>query len=174
MTIDLLQQFFGTNPQLRREYADFMQRYQDDPGSISAAEAARRYRELLRHTPPDLAAEAHDYSFAQLAPEHRRELAERFRSAADDPQRPFNGCPYPDTSTAARPGNLGRMASQAEQQDPSLLEQLLVQESPLSSPPGRVALASVAAYLTSRAIGQGGMAQPELSSLERGGTDKRI
>lgn len=183
MAIDLLQQFFGTNPQLRREYTDFMQRYKDDPRSISDAEAARRYRELLRRAPPELAAEAHAYGFGQLPQGDRRSLAERFRDAAQDPSRPFDGYAYPEPDSAADPANLGHMASQAEQQDPDLLERLVGKDSPLNSPLGRMALAGAAAYLANRVLGQSDLPDlfsspegqpPGLNLRERGGPERRV
>jgi hypothetical protein len=157
MAIDLLQQFFGTNPQRQREYGDFLQRYQDDPSSISDEEAARRYREMMRHSSPDLAADANAHAFDQLPQQDRSALAERFRTAHQDPSRPFDGYTYADPNEAAEPRQLGRMAGQASQQDPDLLEQLVGQDSPLASTAGKIALAAGAAFLASRFLGgQGG------------------
>lgn len=187
MASDLLQRFFGTNPQRQQEYGDFVQRYQSDPNSISDEEAARRYRELMRHAPPDLADEAHSQAFEQLPPQDRRALADRFRDATQDPNRPYDGYRYSDPNEAADPRNLGRMARHAEDQDPDLMDQLMGKDSPLNSTLGRAALAGAAAFLASRVLsGQGGglpgmlggQSQgnqvPGLNVRQSGGFDKQV
>lgn len=156
MAMDLLHQFLGSNPQRQQDYADFLQRYQNDPSSISDDEAARRYRELMRQAPPDLADEAHNQAFGQLSQQDRRVLADRFRDASQDSRRPFDGYRYDDPNQAADPRNLGRMTRQADQQDPDLMTQLLGQNSPLNSTLGRAALAGAAAYVASRVLGNQG------------------
>lgn len=153
MAMDLLQQFFGTNPQRQQEYADFVQRYQDDPNSISDEEAARRYREMMRNASPKMAAEAHQHAFEQLPQQDRRAVADRFRSATEDPNRPFDGYTYSNADEAADPRNLGQMAGRASEKDPDLLEQLVGKDSPLNSTMGKVAMAAGAAFLASRFLG---------------------
>jgi hypothetical protein len=184
MAMDLLQKFFGTNPQAQQEYGDFVQRYQNDPNSISDEEAARRYREMMRNAPPEVAAEAHERAFGQLSQQDRRQLAERYRDATNDPNRPFNGYNYNNPSEAADPRNLGRMSQQAEQQDPDLFDKILGKDSPLNSTLGRAALAGAAAYVASRVLGGqgGGLNIPGIGSRQVGGNtgaggidlDKRI
>jgi hypothetical protein len=160
MAIDMLQKFFKSNPQHQQEYSDFVQRYQDDPNSISNDEAARRYREMLRHSPSGLAADAHDEAFAQVPQADRRKLAEHFQGATQDVDRPFNGYHFPTTDEAADPHNIGQMAHQAETQDPDLLSQLIGKDSPLNSTLGRAALAGAAAYIASRVISGKGINAP--------------
>jgi hypothetical protein len=184
MAADLLQKFLGTNPQRQQEYADFVQRYQDDPTSISDAEAARRYREMMRNAPPDLADQAHDQAFGQLPSQDRRQLADRFRDATQDPNRPFDGYNYNDPNQAADPRNIGRMARQADQQDPNLMDQLLGKNSPLNSTLGRAALAGAAAYIASRVLSGQGIKMPGIggqmpgtpgpNASEVGGFDKQV
>ena len=155
--MDLFQQFFGTNPQRQQEYADFVQRQQNDPNSISDEEAARRYREMMRNAPPELAAEANQHAFEQLPQPDRRAVADRFRAAHEDPNRPFSSYNYADPDEAADPRHLGQMAGQAAQQDPDLLEQLVGKDSPLNSTLGKAALAAGAEFLASRLLsGQSG------------------
>jgi len=153
MALDLLQQFLGGNPQKQQEYADFLQRYQQDPTSISDAEAARRYRELVGKAHPDLAADAHGQVLAQLSPDQRGQLAQQYQNAHNDPNSPFDGYNYSDPNQAADPSSLGRMAQQAEQQDPDLFDKIFGSGSPLGSTAGKVALAGIAAYLASRVLG---------------------
>ena len=59
--------------QSQADYSDYLKRFQDDPQSISTAEAAQRYKELLSHAPPELAAEANQQIMG-LLPAHEREV----------------------------------------------------------------------------------------------------
>jgi hypothetical protein len=170
MAIDLLQKFFGTNPQAQQDYGDFVRRYQEQPDSISEAEAARRYRELMRNAPPDLAEEAHQDAFGQIPHQDRRALAEHYRNATNDPNRPFDGYNYNNPDEAADPRNLGRMSHQAEQQDPDLFDKVLGKDSPLNSTLGRAALAGAAAFIASRVLSGQGIGLPGLGANQVGGT----
>lgn len=168
MAMDLLQKFLGSNPQKQQEYADFVRRYQEDPNSISDEEAARRYRELMRNSPQDLADEAHQHGFGQLPEQERRKLAQQYQDANSNPSRPFDGYNYNDPNQAADPRQLGRMTQQAENQDPDLFGQLFGQNSPLNSTLGKAALAGAAAFLASRVLsgqGQQGSAGSGLGGL---------
>jgi len=60
----------------RADYSDFLQRFQADPHSISAEEAAQRYEELVRHAPPELAAEANQHIMGLLPQQEREVLAD--------------------------------------------------------------------------------------------------
>lgn len=164
---DLLQQIFGGDKQRQDDYADFARRAQQDPSSISDEEAARRYREMMRNAPPEVVAEANAHVAEQLPQEDRDKMADVFRKATNDPDRPYDGYNYPDHDTATKPDSLGRMAGQASQQDPDLLEQLAGKDSPLNSTIGRAALAAGAAYLASRVLG--GMAQRQSGTASGGG-----
>ena len=164
MAMDLLQQFLGRSPQRQQEYADFLQRFQSDPNSISDEEAARRYREMMQNASPELAAQANQQVFSQLPQQDRQALAQHFQRAHNDPNQQFDGYTYSDPNQAADPRNLGRMASQATQQQPDLLRQLVGQNSPLNSTAGKIALAAGAAYLASQVLGgQGKM--PDFGNL---------
>jgi hypothetical protein len=175
MAMDLLDRFFGTNPQAQQEYGEFVRRYQDDPNSISDEEAARRYREMMRNAPPDVAADAHEQAFGQLPQQDRRALAERYRDATQDTNRPFDGYTYATPDEAADPRNLGRMSRQAENQDPDLFDTVFGQGSPLNSTLGKVALAGAAAYVASRVLGGqgGGIGFPGLGSNQVGQSHRK-
>ncbi|HEU5014783.1 MAG TPA: hypothetical protein VFT66_19840 [Roseiflexaceae bacterium] len=153
MALDLLQKFLGSNPQKQQDYADFVQRYQNDPSSISDEEAARRYREMMRNSPQDLADQANQHGFGQLPEQDRRQLAQQYEQAHSNPGRPFDGYNANDPNQAADPRQLGRMTQQAENQDPDLFGQLFGQNSPLNSTIGKAALAGAAAFLASRVLG---------------------
>jgi hypothetical protein len=184
MAMDLLQQFLGGDRQRQDDYDDFVRRFQNDPHSISDEEAAHRYREMMRNAPPDALEEANEYAFGQLDPQDRRQVAERFRQRHDDPSSPFQGFQYRDDDEAADPRNLGRMMRQAEDQDPSFLEQILgggrgramgqgggqdQLGSLLNSPMGKAAMAAGAAYLANRFLSQQGRGvQGGLGSIRKG------
>lgn len=152
--MDRLSQFFGQDTTRQRDYQDFAQRYQDDPQSISDAEAARRYRELAGQLDDDDLDEAHEQAFGQLAPQERRQLAQQYQRATQDPSRPYQGYPQEyDLERASQPRELGRMTRRASREDPDLLEQLVGQDSPLASTGGKLAMAGAAAFLASRFLG---------------------
>lgn len=184
MAMDLLQQFLGNDRQRQDDYDDFVQRFQHNPDSISDEEAARRYRELLRHAPPEAQEEANEYAFSQMDPQERRRMAQGFRRVHDDPSNPFQGYAFDNEEEAASPRNLGRMMKHADEQAPDLLGQLLGggrgrsvgrqgQEPELgallSSPMGKMAMAAGAAYLANRFLnGQGRGVSGGLGSVRKG------
>ncbi len=152
--LDRLNQFFGQDQSRQQEYQDFSQRYQQNPGQISDVEAARRYRELVAQGQIDDndLDDAHEQAFSQLSPQERQMMAQRFQSATQDSSRPYQGYPRDmDLDQAAQPRNLGRMARQAGQEDPDLLEQLTGQEMGTGA---KLALAGAAAFLASKYLGQ--------------------
>ena len=149
--LDRLGQFFGQDQTREQEYQDFERRYREDPSSISDAEAARRYREMARDLDDEDLDEAHEQAFSQLPEQERRQLAQRYQEATRDPGRPYQGYPEDyDLDRAAAPRELGRMTRRAAREDPDLLEQLVGQDSPLSSTGGKIAMAGAAAFLASR------------------------
>lgn len=146
---DKLNQFFGQDQGRADDYRDFEQRVRDDPDSISDAEAARRYREMMAQQDdaqddPTTDAE-YEEVFARMSPDERRELARRYMDASRDKDRPFDGYRDEGEERAASPRELGRMTRQASRQDPDLLEGLLGQGSPLTSTGGKIAMAGLAA-----------------------------
>jgi hypothetical protein len=160
MAHDSLQQLFGGDEAKQQDYADFLRRFQEDPGSISEAEASRRYRELVRSAGPNTVAEAYQHVLGQLAPEQRQQLAQQYQSAHDDPRSSFNGFRFSSSGQAADARHLGQMAQQAEQQDPDLFDKIFGQNSPLSGPLGRLVLSALAAYLANRVLSQQSGQQP--------------
>lgn len=166
MAIDLLQQILGGGQQ--EDYQDFLRRYQQNPTEISDAEAAQRYRELMRNAPAGMAADAHAQALGRLSAAERAKLAEQYQQAHDDQNSPFDGFLPNDSNN---PANLGRMAHQAEQQDPDLFDKVFGQGSPLGGALGKMVLAGVAAYMASRVLGnnQQRQGQPQSSSGGLGG-----
>lgn len=183
MAMDLLQQFLGGDSRRQDDYDDFLRRFQNDPNSISDEEAAQRYREMMRHAPPDALDEANEYALGQVDPQERRRMAERFQQEHRNPNTPFQGYSYNDPDEAADPRNLGRMMRQAEDQDPNFLEQILGggrsrsmgqqggQDigAMLNSPMGKMAMAAGAAFLANRFMSQQGRGVPGgLGSMRKG------
>ncbi len=155
--MDRLNQFFGQDNSRQQEYQDFAQRYQNDPDSISDAEAAQRYRELASQLEDDDLDEAHEQAFRQLPDQDRRRLAQQYQEATRDPNRPYQGYPQDyDLDRAADPRELGRMTRRASREDPDLLEQVVGPNSPISGTAGKLALAGAAAFLASRYLGKRG------------------
>ena len=138
----------------QHEYSDFLQRYQQNPDSISAAEALQHYQKLTDRAPADLAAEADNHAFNQLPAESRQALAQRFKQAHDDPTNAFDGFAFANHAQAAEPQHLGQMTRQMGQQAPDLLGQVM------NSPIARSVLAAGAAYVASRIFGGQGQASP--------------
>jgi hypothetical protein len=153
--MDRLNQFFGQDNQRQQEYQDFSRRYEQDPGSISDAEAARRYRELASQLDDDDDLDqAHEEAFSRLSPQERRQLAEQYQRATQDPRRPYQGFQQDyDLERASQPRELGRMTRRASREDPDLLEQLVGQNSPLASTGAKLAMAGAAAVLASKFLG---------------------
>ncbi len=61
--------------QSRADYSDYLKRFQEDPQSISTEEAAQRYKELMSHASPELAAEANQHIMSLLPQNDRAVLA---------------------------------------------------------------------------------------------------
>ncbi len=160
MTLDSLQQYLGGDPGQQQDYSDFLQRFQNDPNSISEEEATQRYRELTRNLPHDLAAEVHAQVLGQLPQEDRLRLAQQYQDAHNDPNSAFDGFNFAGPEQAADPQTLGRLAQQAELQDPNLRVGAFGQGSPLGGTLGKLAMGAIAAYLASRALGGQGGHQP--------------
>ena len=152
--MDRLNQFFGQDTQRQQEYQDFSQRYQQDPHSISDAEAARRYREMASQLDDDDLDDAHEQAFSQMSPQERRMMAEQYQRATQDPNRPYQGYQQDyDLDRASQPRELGRMTRLAGRDDPDLLEQLVGQNSPLAGTGAKLAMAGAAAVLASKFLG---------------------
>ncbi len=81
MGVHLSDQSFGEASDRRADYSDFLKRFQEDPHSISAEEAAQRYQELMRHAPPELAAEANQHIMGLLPQNEREVLADNIKGA---------------------------------------------------------------------------------------------
>ena len=152
--LDRLSLFLGQDNTSQQEYQDFSRRYQENPNQLSDREAAQRYRELANQLDPEDMDEAHEQAFGQLSDQDRRQLAQRFQQATQDPNRPYQGYQQDyDLDRASQPRELGRMASRASREDPDLLEQLVGADSPLNSTGGKLAMAGAAAFLASRFMG---------------------
>ncbi len=153
--LDRLSNFLGQDTTRQQEYQDFSQRHQSDPTSIEGSEAARRYRDMAGQLEDDDMDEAHEQAFNQMAPQERRQLAQRYQEATRDGSRPYQGFPQDmDIDQAAQPRELGRMTRRAAQEDPDLLEQIVGPNSPLGGTGAKLAMAGAAAFLASKYLGK--------------------
>jgi len=120
--------------QKQADYKDYLQRFQEDPQSISAEEAAQHYQELVSHAPPALANEANQQIMGLLPQNERDVLATNVQGGAQTPQ------------------TLG------------LLDHVLGKNSVLNTPLGKMVLSAAVAYLMKRMLsqqqGQAGAAAP--------------
>ena len=110
--------------QKQADYKDYLQRFQEDPQSISAEEAAQHYQELMQHAPPELANEANQHILSLLPQNERDVLATNIQGGAQTPQ------------------TLG------------LLDHILGKDSVLNTPLGKMILSAAVAYLMNRMLGQ--------------------
>jgi hypothetical protein len=106
------------------DYSDYLKRFQEDPHSISTEEAAQRYQELVRHAPPELAAEANQQIMGLLPQNERDVLATNIQGGSQTPQ------------------TLG------------LLDHILGKDSVLNTPLGKMILSAAVAYLANRMLNQ--------------------
>jgi hypothetical protein len=130
-------------------------RYDD----LDDREVQQRYRQTLRNAPPDVIEDAHVDAFEQLSPAERRELAARLRQQASQLDNAYTD-PY-DRDDDDDPRKLARMAREAEQRNPNILDQLFGgQPGPLNNPMVKMALAGAAAMAARRFLSgqQGGQA----------------
>jgi hypothetical protein len=81
MGVHLSDQPLGADSNRQADYGDFLKRFQEDPQSISAEEAAQRYRELVSHAPPELAAETNQQLMGLLPQNDREVLADNIRGS---------------------------------------------------------------------------------------------
>lgn len=132
-------------------------RHQD----LDNREVQQRYRQTLRNAPPEVIEDAHADAFEQLNPQQRRELAARLRQQASQLDDAYADPYDQDQDDDDDPRKLARMARQAEQRNPNILDQLFGNEQgPLSNPMVKMALAGAAAMAARRFLSgqQGGQA----------------
>lgn len=154
---NLLGGLFGQDDR-EEDYRRFDDRYsQGRPEDLDDYEVQQRYRQVLRNAPPEMIEDAHADAFSQLDPQERRLLAQRLRQQARQLESPYDD-PYDRDDQDEDPRTLARMARQAEQRNPNVLDQLFGgQQGPLSNPMVKMALAGAAAMAARRFLsGQGG------------------
>ena len=149
--MDVLQKIFsGGDPD---DYQQRAQRYQTGYGSgqyddLDQQDVLDRYQRTVQHAPPEVVEEAHLEAFRRLPPQERQRILGQFQQVSGDPSAPFTwGGPMDDS-----PEVLARMAGQARQQQPDLLQSL---GGALSNPMAKMAMAGVAAYAAQRMMGGG-------------------
>jgi hypothetical protein len=148
---DLLGSLFGqgTRQEDIQRFDDTYQRGRAE--DFDDYEVQQRYRQTLRNAPPQVVEDAHADAFAQLSPDQRREMARRLRAQAAQLEQPYDD-PYDyDNDDDEDPRKLARMAQQAEQRNPNVLDQLFGgQPGPLNNPMVKMAIAGAAAMAARR------------------------
>jgi hypothetical protein len=149
--MDVLKNIFGGgDPDDHEQRA---QRYQQGYSSgqyddLDEQDVQERYRRTVQHAPPEVVEEAHLEAFRRLPPQERQRILSQFQQVSSDPRAPFTwGGPMDDS-----PEMLARMAGQARQQQPDMLQNL---GGMLSNPMAKMAMAGVAAYAAPRIMGGG-------------------
>ena len=170
---NLLGNLFGQDAS-QDDYQRFDDRYsQGHHQDLDDREVQQRYRQVLRNAPPELVEDAHAEAFAQLDPQERRQLARQLRQQGQQHHHHFDD-PYDrdDDQYDEDPRTLARMAQQAEQRNPNVLDQVFGgQPGPLNNPLVKMAMAGAAALAARRFLGgaggqsQGGMGGNPLGGL---------
>lgn len=156
--MDILQKIFsGGNPD---NYEQRAQRYNtgytnNQYDNIDDADVRDRYQRTLEYAPPDVLEQAHAEAFSRLSPQQRAEVLQRFQEANNDPTQPFQSDQFTGGPQDTDPRVMGRIARQAAQQQPDLLQQVLGPGGVLSNPLAKAALAGVAAMAAQRMMGGG-------------------
>ncbi len=132
----------------------FDQRYAaGQPQDLDDYEVQQRYRQVLRNAPPEIVEDAHAEAFSQLDPQERRLLAQRLRQQASQLEMGYDS-PYDQDQYDEDPRTLARMAQQAEQRNPGVLDQIFGgQPGPLNNPLVKMAMAGAAAMAARRLLG---------------------
>ena len=166
---DLLGSLFGQGTR-EEDYRRFDDQYaRGRPEDLDDHEVQQRYRQVLRNAPPQLVEDAHADAFAQLDPRERQLLAQRLRQQAQQLEAPY-GDPYDRDDHDDDPRTLARMAQQAEQQNPGVLDQLFGgQPGPLNNPLVKMAMAGAAAMAARRFLGQQGQMGSQMGGSPLGG-----
>ncbi len=163
MGLDFLQNLLGGGQQ-RQEYHDFVNRYDQGPpwAGISDQEAVHRYQQVAPQLPPDTYQQSAEEAFARMSPQQRQEFARYLQQRSQQ-----HGVDFPDFNRDGiddryqDPGQLARVTSRMEQQQPGILGDLLGGGgggggSMLNNPLAKAALAGIAAMAAQRFLsGQG-------------------
>ena len=90
---NMLKNLLGGQPKRRREYDDFVNRYEQGPprAGISDQEAIERYEEVAPHLPPEVYEESAYEAFNRMSPRERRQFAQYVRQ-----QTRQQGAHFPD------------------------------------------------------------------------------
>lgn len=153
--MDVLQKIFsGGDPD---DHQQRYQSYQTGHGQgryddLDERDVVDRYQRTTQYAPPQVVEEAHEEVFRRMPPEQRQQLLQQYQQVANDPRQPFN-YGFSGGEQDYDPRNMARMASQAQQQQPDILQQFLGPGGALSNPMAKAALAGVAAIAAQKLMG---------------------
>jgi hypothetical protein len=167
---DLLGSLFGQDSR-EEDFRRFDDRYtRGQYQDLDDREVQQRYRQTLRNAPPEIIEDAHAEAFSRLDPQERRLLAQRLRQQAAMLDAPYTD-PYDRDEFDEDPRTLAHMARRAEEQNPSILDQLFNnQPGPLNNPMVKMALAGAAAMAARRFLGGQGTQGQMNNQNQRGGS----
>lgn len=148
------------------EHQEFVDRYQQDPGSIPPPEAYERYQQVAPQLSAQDYQEAARQAFARMTPEERRQMVREMSQQAQTQGYPP---PFPDVNQngiddrVEDPRYLAQATAQYQQQQPDLLRQLFGSGAGaaggagmLGNPWAKGALGGIAAFGLARMLGGGG------------------
>ena len=153
-----------TGGQRRKEYGDFVKRYEEgDPSEgYSDQEVLKRYGEVSHAVAPDQYAQAAQEALSKLSPEERAAFVKMLqdRAAASGVALPDEVAPEPKdlgqvlTNLHEKPGQLGDMLGGGDVQPQAQAAGSSPITDILSSPIAKAVLAGIAAMVVKRVMGQ--------------------
>lgn len=161
MSMDMLQNLLGGGSPKRKEYENFVERY--DKGEpwegIEEDEAASRYDEVSGHLSDDDYELSAREAFERLSPQQRKEFARMVRQQGRQRNVNLGEFDDDDDERYSDPGQLARMSRHVRKQQPGGLGALLGGDGGgmggmLGNPIAKAALAGVAAMAAKRMFGR--------------------
>jgi hypothetical protein len=155
--MDVLNNILG-DPQKRSQYDDFISRYeQGSPyDGIGDDEAVQRYQEITPTLSDRDYQDSAEAAYSQLSPQERAEFSRYLQQRAQERGiTDFDGNGIDDR--LEDPHELAKRTSQARQQDPNILEQLLGKGGtggPLDNPLAKIVFAGITAFAASKVMGR--------------------
>lgn len=167
------------NSPQQNDHADFINRYKQNPNAIPNQEVSDRYQQVASQVSPADYQQAAQQVFSQMSPQERIQFAQSLMQQAQQ-----QGYGFPDVNQDGiddrlqDPNQLAQMTTQAQQQQPGMMNQLLNGDTrqsvtnALGNPVAKGVMGGIAAYGLSRLIGGGGHNSGLLGGLS-GGSHER-
>ena len=142
-------------PQQRKDYEDFVNRYNSGPPSegYTDDEVADRYGQIAPRLPPQDYQRAAQAAFERMSPQERAEFGRYVEQRARQRDPSMGDLFGRGPQQYEDPGALARGTTRVQQEQPDLLGGLLGKGGMLSSPIAKAALAGIAAVAAKRYLG---------------------